>query len=339
MIVLKKLNAAVIGCGAISERHLEAIVKAGAEIACVADIDERKAKKTAEKYKCRFYCDYHEMLKDSQVDVVHILTPHYLHAKMAIDSMKSGVQVLTEKPMATSIEDAEKMIDVSRETGRMLGVCFQNRYNPTSLKAKEIIESGKAGQILGAKAWVTWHRDETYYTQSDWRGSWEKEGGGVLINQAIHTLDLIQWFMGDLARLKGSYYTSLLENTIEVEDTADAVIQFKNGTTALFFASNCYPVNSPVSIEIVLSKAVIRLESVLTVTWNDGKTEHYSDEDLVSGDKFYWGVSHKRLIADFYNKILSGEKFELDGNEGIKALKMVKAIHRSSETNAWIDLG
>lgn len=337
-MVLKKLKAAVIGCGTISERHLESILSAGAELVSVVDIDENKAREKAEKYGCRFYVDYHEMLMDPQIDVVHILTPHYLHAQMAIDSMKSGKHVLTEKPMAITTEDAQRMIDVSGRTGRRLGVCFQNRYNPTSLKAREFLTSGKAGNILGAKAWVTWHRDEAYYAQGGWRGTWEKEGGGVLINQSIHTLDLLQWFMGDMDRLKGSCYTSLLEKTIEVEDTACAVIQFKNGASGLFFASVCYPENSPVGIEIVLSDAVVRLEGDLTIAWNDGRTERYSDKDLNLGEKSYWGLSHKRLISDFYNKLLSGGHFELDGSEGIKALKIVKAIHRSSDTRDWVDL-
>jgi predicted dehydrogenase len=338
VIFLKTIGAAVIGCGAISKMHLDSIGTAGAKLLYVVDTETAKAMETADKYGCRFHADYHEILKDSNVDVVHICTPHYLHAQMAIDSMKSGKHVLTEKPMATNVSDAKIMSAVSYETGSKLGVCFQNRYNPTSAMLKDILLSGKAGRIIGAKASVTWHRDEEYYTQSDWRGSWDKEGGGVLINQAIHTLDLLQWFIGDIDSIKGSYFTSLLDKTIEVEDTANAVIKFKNGASALFYATNCYPANSPVNIELVCSNAVIRLEGDLTVTYNDGRTEHYTDDDTLTGKKSYWGSSHKRLITDFYKKLLSGEKFDIDGDEGIKALQMVKAIHRSSDTKTWTEL-
>lgn len=191
---MKKLNSAIIGCGSIHTVHAEALVSsAHANLYAVCDIDEARASNSAEKYNCRAFSDYHEMLNDSNIDVVHICTPHYLHAPMAIAAMKSGKHVLCEKPIATSTGDAEEMIRVSRETGKKLGICFQNRYNTTSQKIKDTLVSGKAGKILGAKAFVTWHRDKSYYDSGEWRGTWEKEGGGVLImgdgdNYSIHGL-------------------------------------------------------------------------------------------------------------------------------------------------------
>lgn len=336
---MQKTGVAVIGCGTISKMHFDSILStSNTELLYAVDIDEKRARDAAAKYGCGFHTDYREALKDPHVHVVHLCTPHYLHCQMALDAMENGKHVLTEKPIAISQEDAEKMILKSEETGLELGVCFQNRYNATSVKITEILHSGIVGHILGAKAAVTWNRDESYYKAESWRGTWKMEGGGVLINQAIHTLDLLQLFTGNAVRVRGSYFRSLLENAIEVEDTAQAIIKFDNGVNALFQATNCYCINSPVSIEIVCSKAVIKLEGGLTIQYNDGKTEYFTDDNPLTGEKSYWGYSHKLLIQDFYHCIQSGKHFALDGHEGIKALKIIKAIHKSSDIGQWVTL-
>lgn len=336
---MQKTGVAVIGCGTISKIHFDSILNASnTELLFAVDIDEKRAKKAALKYGCSFHTDYLEVLKDPHVHVVHLCTPHYLHCQMALDAMENGKHVLTEKPMAISPEDAEKMISKSKETGCTLGVCFQNRYNATSIKIVEILQSGKVGHVLGAKASVTWNRDMNYYKADNWRGTWEMEGGGVLINQAIHTLDLLQLFTGNAISVRGSYFRSLLEKVIEVDDTVQAIIRFDNGVNALFQATNCYCVNSPISIEIVCSEAIIKLDDSLTIQYTSGKTEHFTDDNIITGEKSYWGYSHKLLIQDFYNCIQSSKSFSLDGNQGIKALRIVKAIHKSSDTGQWVTL-
>lgn len=333
------LNAAIIGCGTIFEKHAEAV--AGLEKArlyAVCDIDAEKAEKAAKQYGCRCFTDFCEMLEDDAINVVHICTPHYLHAPMAIKAMERGKHVLTEKPMAISVRDAGEMIRVSRKTDKTLGVCFQNRYNATSMKIREVLRSGKAGKILGAKAIVTWSRSGEYYTESGWRGTWEKEGGGVLINQSIHTLDLVQWFMGEIDGIKAHVDTRLLKGIIEVEDTADATITFKSGSSCIFFATNNYAVNSPVEIEIICENAVLKLRDILDISYSDGSEEHISEAEKAAGQKAYWGDSHKYLIGDFYEGLLKGKKFALDGEEGIVAIKMIDAIYRSSKTNDYVQL-
>ncbi len=330
---MNRLNAAIIGCGAIHGNHANPIISCPeANLVAVCDINEEKARAVAEKYNCRFYTDYKEMLDQADIDVVHICTPHYVHAPMAVDAMRKGKHVLTEKPMAMTPEEAREMIRVSEETERVLGVCFQNRYNATSVKIKELLESGKAGRILGAKAFVTWHRDEKYYTESGWRGTWETEGGGVLINQAIHTLDLLQWFLGDIESIHANVDTRLLKGVIAVEDTAEATIRYRNGASALFYATNCYPANSPVEIEIICENATIKLSDQLTIKYKDGETETVSEENPKTGEKSYWGSSHKYLIHDFYKKLSEGAPFGIDGKAGIKALEMIRAIYVSSNT-------
>lgn len=334
-----KFNAAIIGCGAIHALHADTVMNSPlAVLSSVADIDPARAKASSEKYNCNYFTDYTKVLEDENIDVIHICTPHYLHADMAIAAMEHGKHVILEKPMAIKLTDAEKLIYTSDATGKQLGICFQNRYNTSSVKAKSLLTSGRGGKLLGARAFVTWCRDEEYYTGSGWRGTWEQEGGGVLINQSIHTLDLLQWFMGDIHRIKGSVDTRALKEVIEVEDTAEAAIQFKSGATALFYATNCYCANAPVMIEIVTENAVIKIEDGLTIKYNNGDCESYSEVDRSTGAKAYWGSSHKTLIEDFYSRLAEGTKFPLDGSEGIKALQMLHAIYSSSKSGEYIEL-
>lgn len=328
---MSKINCAIIGCGRIFSTHADAIIKCSdATLYAVCDSDRKKATDAAEKYHCKAYFDYKEMLRDSLIDSVHICTPNYLHATMSIEAMQSGKHVLTEKPMAISVSDAQEMIRVSEDTGKVLGVCFQNRYNTTSVRVKEVLDSGKVGRVLGGKASMTWNRGKDYYASDAWHGTWAQEGGGVLINQAIHTLDLLQWFIGDVENIKGSIDTRLLRDVIEVEDTAEATIMFSNGATVLFFASNNYCTDAPVSIEIVCENAVMKIEDELVIKYRTGEIETVIDSDQATGGKSYWGSSHKALIEDFYRSIENGTGVWIDGEQGITALKMIQAIYSAS---------
>jgi predicted dehydrogenase len=326
---MKQYGAAIIGCGNIYNVHADAIMNSGhAYLAAVCDIDESRAKEAAKRYGCKWATDYMELLKDERIKTIHICTPHFLHAPMAITAMEHGRDVLTEKPAAINSKTAFEMVEASKRTGRHLGVCFQNRYNPTSQKVREILQSGAAGRILGAKATVTWNRGAEYYNSAEWRGTWEQEGGGVLINQAIHTLDLLQWFLGDVEKISGSAHTHLLGDIIEVEDTAEALIYFSSGARAIFYATNCYVSDSPPEIEIICEKASIKLCHDLTINYADGRKESLSDTDPKSGKKACWGSSHSRLIHDFYSCLDEGREFPVDAAEGIKALKMIEAINK-----------
>lgn len=332
-------NSAIIGCGRIFSTHADAIQKSGyAKIRMVVDNDEGKAASASLRYKCEYGTDYKNALKRNDIDVVHICTPHYLHAQMAIDAMLSGKDVLVEKPMAISANDAEKMIITSEETERKIGVCFQNRYNPASLWVKQFLDSGRAGKILSARVFFTWSRDVEYYESAAWRGTWSMEGGGVLINQAIHTLDLLQWFMGDVDWVKASIDTRLLNDCIEVEDTADVTIRFKTGAYGSFYATNNYTLDSPPLLEFHCEKAVIRLEDNITITYTDNRKEIITNLEENTGEKTYWGLSHEKLIREFYKNLSEKKQFFLDGNQGITATKLVDAIYQSSSTDKLVKL-
>ena len=335
---MKRFGSAIIGCGRIHEQHVLSIKKCKyAELRAVMDIERSAAELTAKKHGCKIVESYEEILNDENVDVIHLCTPHYLHASMAIQAMRNNKHVIVEKPMAILIKDASEMIRASKETNMQLGVCFQNRYTSHVVKMKEMLENGQAGKVLGVRAIVTWHRTADYYLNSIWKGKWDTEGGGVLINQAIHTIDLLQWLIGDVAEVKGSIDTRVLNEVIEVEDNAEATIRFENGVLACFYATNCFSTNSPIIIDIVCDKINMRLENDLTL-YNNRKYQKINGNSAECGDEIYWGNGHDNLISDYYNCLGSGGKFKLDGEEGIAALKIVYAIYESSKKDKWIKM-
>ncbi len=336
-----KLGVAVIGCGSIHGVHADAITASQlSRLVCVVDIDEGRARASAAKYGCRWYVDYLEAIKDDEVDVVHICTPHYLHSSMAIEAVRAGKHVLVEKPVAISVSQAQEMAQESKKHGRYIGVCFQNRFNPESQKAKEIIDSGEIGAVKGVKGIVTWYRTREYYLESGWRGKFATEGGGVLINQSIHTLDLMQWLGGGVKAVKASVATNLLGDAIEVEDTADALLFFKNGARGIFYATNCYVANSPVEIEIVCEKATLKLcDGTLVMEQGENKQLLVGKESGQTAYKSYWGRSHAILIEEFYKAILGGDpKHIISVEEGMESLKIIDGIYKSSSTGNVINI-
>lgn len=341
---MDRLGAAIIGCGNIHKVHAEAIKNSEyADLIAVVDIDEQKAKSSAELYDCRYYIDYKEMLKDKNISVVHICTPHYLHVPMAIEAIKAGKHVLTEKPVGMNVKEINEMVETADKYGKFVGAAFQNRFRDNSVKAKEILENGQLGDIKAIKAFVTWHRDGAYYTKSDWRGKYATEGGGVMINQAIHTIDLMQWLVGEVESIKGHIDTRVLEKVIEVEDTAEATLFYKNGAVGIFYATNCYSINSGVEIEIVCSDGILKInddELILSKAGiNTTLISNMKEQNSEKIYKSYWGNNHNKLIAQFYNCILSGKKAGYtSAKDGIPSIKIIEAIYKSSKENVRVNL-
>jgi len=325
---MKVYKSAVIGCGNIHRNHIKGINDSPlGKLTAVCDIDQEAADKSASENGVPAFYSLDELLKFGDFDVLHICTPHYLHASMAIKAMRQGKHIICEKPMAIHSADAREMIKVAEETGVQLGVCFQNRYNSSSIYVKELLESSRMGKILGARGIVTWDRSEAYYASGEWRGKIATEGGGVLINQAIHTLDLLQWFVDSpVKELKASISTKRLQGVVETEDTADALIFFENGVRGVFFASLCYTSNSPVMLELECENGSILLADKLTVKIN-GEEDIVLDINRPSCEKDYWGSGHTCLIHDFYKSLSENKPFAIDGEEGIKAVEIVEAIY------------
>lgn len=292
------LKVGIVGLGAISSTQIEAISRLSdmAEIKALCDCDSSK-KVNIEN--TNFYTDVEEMLKKENLDCLHICLPHYLHKPTTILAAKYGVNVFMEKPAGINSEEITEMEKIVNDSGIKVGICFQNRFNATTQKAQEIIRSGKYGKVKGCKAIVTWDRRENYYTKDLWRGKKDKAGGGVMITQAIHSLDLMKLFCGDIEWVKGLTGNLLLEN-IEVEDTACAYIQFKNGIGGIFYGTVTHCFNSSVEIEIVLEKGVLQIKNnKLTYIDSDGETIFAKDNPdtmVVEGEYQTMNLFYRKLM-------------------------------------------
>lgn len=335
----KVFNVGIIGCGGISAAHIGAMLTMdNIKITAVCDIRPERAEAAAAKTGAKVYTDYKELLA-SGVEAVHLCTPHYLHAPMAIEAMEMGIHVVTEKPMAISLEDARKMIAVSEKPGNgKLCVIFQRRYCKTARQFKAMIDSGKLGEFLGVRANVNWKRDKSYYVDSGWRGSKATEGGGSLINQAVHTLDMLSYLFGPIAKVRCEVFTGLLDGIIEVEDNSAAVCVYESGKTALVHTSNNFFTSMPPTIEAHYENMIIRFTGD-TLFKVDETGEHVitEGEDLLE-DAVFGGIGHKPQLAHYYDCLEKGEHFWLDGRAGFPALSLVLAMLRSSEEHRWVDV-
>lgn len=286
----------VVGFGAIGPKHAEAVVKTeNAELFAVCDIVPERAAAAKERYGVKTYTDFDEMLADAEIDSVHICTPHYLHFEMIEKALAAGKNVVCEKPATRTKEEFSKLCSLPGADE----VCYvlQNRLNPCVVKFREIVKSGSMGNLIAAKGILTWSRTKEYYDSEDWRGNWETEGGGVLINQAVHTLDYFNYITGGIWGVKANMMNFSLDS-IEVEDTFVSTLKLTDGATGVFFATNAYGSNSAPEFEVVFERGTVKCaDGKLFV---DGAV--VEEDVLSSGGKAYWGSGHERLIADFYDR-------------------------------------
>ncbi len=333
------IRAAIIGCGAIHHTHLTALKDLPqVQVAAVCDNKPKRAQASAQALGCEAYTDYRRMLTDAAIDAVHICAPHWLHAEMALAALAAGKYVLVEKPMAMTVADAQAMIAADQAAGGgHLCVIFQNRYNHASRILKEIVGDGSFGALQCMRGSVVWRRTEAYYSD-DWHGRKATEGGGVMINQAIHTLDLVQWLGGGAASIKGAISTDALTGLIDVEDSAHARILMRSGVPAVFYATVGYGVDSPVEIEAVFERGTFLLRGESLYRLDDGFTRLCAPDGAPIGQKDCWGSGHRTQIADFYRCVAAGLPFAIDGTQGIEAVKLVCGLYESSATGAAVAL-
>ena len=319
------MRSAIIGLGCISNLHRLGIAKAGGELVAVCDNDHEKLERfAADGGNATLYADYHEMLAKEQIDTVHICTPHYLHAEMIIAALEAGCNVLCEKPLCIREEDIPRILAAEAASGKQLGVCHQNRYNESSVEARAILEKDPAASGFG---FVVWNRDARYYESGAWRGKWETEGGGVMINQALHTLDLMLLLMGDPETVEATCENRRLKGVIEVEDTASALFRYGDGRMFNFYATNANSADFPVEMVIrTVGKHILTLTSAtLTV---DGQAASFS-YGKTEGGKGVWGNGHEALISDFYSCIEQDRPFPIDGKEGARVVRAILGMYRS----------
>ena len=289
-------NICIVGYGAVGETHAEVVSEMEqVNLYAACDVLKERLDQCKEKYNTLSYLDFDEMLKDENIDSVHICTPHYLHFEMIKKALRAGKQVVCEKPVTRTRAEYEELL--TTENADQVCVVMQNRLNPCVSKMKEITDSGELGKIASLKAVVTWNRPSAYYAQAAWRGMWATEGGGVLINQSIHTLDALIYILGKVNRVQ-AHMANYTHPEIEVEDMVSAHLSFENGANGIFYASNSYGATVPAEIEIIFEKGKLHcVNGKLYV--ND---EYVTEDSVPLTGKIVWGTGHKLLFKRYYDE-------------------------------------
>ena len=326
-----KIKFGIVGCGMIANVHAKAISEiAEAELVGASDNSYDYALKFAQKWGIRAFNDYNELLSDKEIDVVCVCTPSCFHAQNSIDALNSGKHVVLEKPMAITVEDTDKIIETCAKTGKLLTVISQLRFSKDILKIKKLIEEGAFGKITLCSLDMKYYRSPEYYSSSPWKGTLKFDGGGALMNQGIHGIDLLEFIMGDIKTVKGKAKT--LYHDIEVEDTAVAIVEFNNGALGTITASSCaYPgFNRYITIcgsngYVILSEnKILKLEIKGLATEINTVGDLGGSNDPTKVNSEY----HKLQLENLLSAIKGEGKLLIDCYEGKKAVKIIENIYK-----------
>lgn len=329
-----KRRAVIVGAGDISRVHLGALTALGVELAAVVDPDEQRAVERAAPVGAAGSADLGAVLATGDVDVVHVCTPHDQHAPVVETALAAGANVLLEKPLAHTLAEAERIVALAAASAAKVGVCFQNRYNPTSQAMKAALTGGTLGAIVAAAATVPWSRTAAYYAAKPWAGQSARSGGGALINQSIHTIDLVQWLVGPVSEISGRAFQLEPISGVDVEDTASLVMTHspagQDPVRSTMWVTNTNGVNAPVTIDVQCERGSLSLRGSLTLTEADGTTTVVSDSPPDAGTPSYWGLSHEALIADFYAQLDQPEPFWISPVDALPAQQILAQVYQQS---------
>ncbi|WZL78667.1 Gfo/Idh/MocA family oxidoreductase [Eubacteriales bacterium mix99] len=341
----KKVRFGIIGCGVIAPNHANAIVNNDrAQLVAVCDIDETKGKAFQQKYAAPyFHKDYHELLKREDVDVVCICTPSGMHGDMTIDAARAGKHVFCEKPLDIHSEKMTQMIDACRENHVKLGCVFQRRLMKEAIATKEAFENGEFGKIVLADAYLKYYRSQEYYNSAGWRGTWDLDGGGALMNQGVHGIDMILWLAGDVKSVFARCET--LAREIQVEDTALAVLKFKSGAVGVIEGTtSVYPAQET-RFEIHGENGSVIFSDSGFRQWRKVGEEQDTFPDIKnekvggsSDPKAISGSGHYALIDDMISAVLEDRDPMITGESARKAVDLILAIYESAKTGKEIFL-
>lgn len=355
---MKKLRTGIIGCGKVGSFHAQAYAQLpGSQFTAVCDANRDRAEAFAAQWGVRAYTDVEQMCREAQLDVVSICTPHPLHANPAVAAASCGCHVLVEKPLASTLADCDAIIEAGERSHVTIGTMVQRRFYRPCMRIRQAIDDGKLGKpVLGMVTMLGW-RDEDYYRSDPWRGSWEGEGGGVLVNQAPHQLDLLLWYMGEVDEVYG-VWKNLNHPYIEVEDTAAAVVKFKNGGVGSIVVSNSQNpalygkvhlfgdngaaagVQTDGGAMFIAGMSSITeppVNDLWTVPGEDQLLPRWQEEDRA----FFNSVDsmhhyHTQQIQDFLDAVAQGRRPLVDAAEGRRTVELFTAIYRSTRDNAVV---
>ncbi|MGE3062052.1 MAG: Gfo/Idh/MocA family protein [bacterium] len=337
------IRVGLVGCGRISERHFEVFKEMKNEIKLVAVCDKIKerADRYAEEFNVNSYVSYEEMLEKESLELISICTPSGLHPKHGVMAAKKKINVLTEKPMAVSLEGANELIKACDDNDVKLFVVKQNRLNPPIRFLKKAIDKNRFGRIFMANATVFWQRPQEYYDLADWRGKWEFDGGAFM-NQASHYVDLIQWLLGPVDYVTA--ITATLARQIETEDTGAAVLKFRTGAIGVIQVTMlAYPKNYEGSITILGETGTVKIGGNAVNKVEKWEFEKYDDDDALVSDANYstksvYGFGHTGYYENVLSVLKAGGKATTDGREGKKSIELILAIYKSAKTNSTVPL-
>lgn len=347
-LTAEPLRIGIAGCGAISRNHLEAFnALADAVIVGVCDVDLQRARDTAEARGIPAAVNSVPELLGLGVDVISVCTPHPTHEEVVLQAAAAGVHVLCEKPISTDLASAERMVKACDDAGVKLGVLFQRRFWPAAQRIRAAIDDGTLGRPIMGRCSVMLHREPEYYSRDAWRGTWAGDGGGVLMTQAIHYIDLMQWFMGEVAEVYGKINTFKHSGHIEVEDSATAVITFASGAIATLEASTA--VSPSLGVQIRITGETGASASLTEFPeGSDGRVDLWAAAGTISSEPvFPSGVDpnvslaringqliphHTTQVRDFVRALRNGDDPAITGRDATKALRILLAVYESSRT-------
>jgi predicted dehydrogenase len=350
-----KYTASLIGCGRISFKHIEAFAKNADKMVLTAVCDPvlGRAEEKAKEYQAHamgspvaVYTDYGKMLVNCKPDLVTIATESGKHKAIALDCLNAGCHVICEKPMALSTQDADAMIETAKRVGKKLAVCFQNRFNAPVQKLRTALEAGRFGRVLHGMVQVRWNRNEAYYAEAPWRGTWEQDGG-TLMNQCTHGIDLLQWMLGeDAVRVQAQ--TRRFLRPIEAEDFGAAIVEFQSGAVGIIEGgADIYPTNLNETLSIFGEKGSVVIGGLAVnklETWRFADAVAMGDtEDTVlnpheKDPPTVYGFGHEALFRDFIEAVDTGRDPIVSGGQGKKALDIILAIYQSQKTGQPVEL-
>ncbi|WOH17985.1 Gfo/Idh/MocA family oxidoreductase [Paenarthrobacter sp. GOM3] len=344
----RTFRVGIAGCGAISRNHLEAFKALdNVQLVGVCDVDADRARATAVAWDIPNAVTSVDELLALDVDIISVCTPHPTHEEVVLKAAAAGVNVLCEKPIATRLESAERMVAACEEAGVQLGVLFQRRFWPASQKIREAIDDGTLGRAVMAQCSVMLHRAPDYYNRDAWRGTWDSDGGGVLMSQAVHQIDLLQWYLGDVAEVYGKVNTYRHGDYIEVEDSATAVITFTSGAMATLEASTAVSPNLGIQLRITgetgASASLTEFpegsdgrldlwavgERIVVEPVHPEGVEPNVDLSAINGQLIPF---HKLQVQDFVQSLESGTEPAITGKDALKSLRILLAVYESSRT-------
>lgn len=338
------LGFGIIGCGTISNWHAGAISNIpDARLVGVTDVRKESREEYAGKWNTKAYDSYEDMLKDNEIDVISICTPSGLHAPLAIQAANAGKHVITEKPMAINLQEADDMIKACEINNVKMAVISQLRFADGVIKLKDAVDKGLLGKLVSGDIYMKYYRSQEYYDKGGWRGTWKMDGGGALMNQGIHGIDLLQYIMGDVKSVFA--HTRTLARKIEVEDTAAAVLEFENGALGVIQGTTSVYPGSPRRLEVNGDKGTIVLEEDCIAAWDisgqekDPEIEISRTKSGSASDPAAFGIEkHIKQIKDMVDAIKYNKKPLVDQYDGRKPIQIIMAIYESSKTGKIVHL-